>query len=199
MSRDDDRDDRDDHEYDRPRRDDRGYDRPLAADEVRRKVRPPAIALLVAALLSLLTMGYGVYDYVFNFDKNIEAEKAKIDNNPTMPAAQKAEAKRMFDDIMGPMRVVIPIQWGLALLFIVLISVGATKMMSARSLGWSRTAAILAMIPCYGCWLLGIPFGIWAMVVLSNPQLKEAFDTTPRHEGDEYDRRDDRDDYDRDR
>lgn len=192
MSRDDDRDDR---EYDRPRRE----DRPLSADELRRKVRPPAIALLVAALLSLLTMGYGVYDYVFNFDKNIEAEKAKIDNHPTMPAAQKAETKRMFDDIKGPMRVVIPIQWGLALLFIVLISVGATKMMSARSLGWSRAAAILAMIPCYGCWPLGIPFGIWAIVVLSNSQVKEAFDTTPRRGGDEYDRRDDRDDYDRDR
>ena len=36
-------------------------------------------------------------------------------------------------------------------------------------------AAIIAMIPCHGCCILGLPFGIWALVVLSAPEVKAAF------------------------
>lgn len=38
------------------------------------------------------------------------------------------------------------------------------------------TASILAMIPCLGpCCLIGIPIGIWALVVLFKPEVKSAF------------------------
>jgi hypothetical protein len=41
--------------------------------------------------------------------------------------------------------------------------------------GFALTGAIVAMVPCSGCCLLGLPFGIWALVVLSDSSVKEAF------------------------
>jgi hypothetical protein len=61
-------------------------------------------------------------------------------------------------------------QVGAAILF------GALKMMRLQSYGWAMAAAILAVIPCLSpCCCLGIPFGIWALVVLSKPEVKAAF------------------------
>ena len=38
------------------------------------------------------------------------------------------------------------------------------------------TASILAIIPCLSpCCLVGLPIGIWAIVVLSKPEVKAAF------------------------
>jgi len=40
----------------------------------------------------------------------------------------------------------------------------------------ARIGAALAIIPCLGpCYILGIPFGIWALVVLHKPGVKELF------------------------
>jgi hypothetical protein len=36
-------------------------------------------------------------------------------------------------------------------------------------------ASIFAMLPCNPCCLLGLPIGIWALVVLSNEDVKDAF------------------------
>lgn len=56
------------------------------------------------------------------------------------------------------------------------IILGAIKMRSATSRGLAMTGSILAMIPCTtSCCLLGLPIGIWAVVVLMNPDVKAAF------------------------
>ena len=34
---------------------------------------------------------------------------------------------------------------------------------------------IVSMLPCSCCWTLGLPFGIWALVVLNQPEVKDAF------------------------
>jgi hypothetical protein len=57
-----------------------------------------------------------------------------------------------------------------------LIIYGAIKMLQLHSWGLSVTAAILAVIPCISpCCIIGIPFGIWALVVLNRPEVKAAF------------------------
>lgn len=72
--------------------------------------------------------------------------------------------------------------WGTAVFgilgFIVapVIIYGAIQMMRGRSFGLSRTAAILAVIPLTSCcFVIGIPFGIWALVVLAQPDVKALF------------------------
>jgi len=58
----------------------------------------------------------------------------------------------------------------------VLILFGALRMSKLRSYGWAIAASILALAPCVSpCCLVGLPFGIWALVVLAKPEVKAAF------------------------
>ena len=64
----------------------------------------------------------------------------------------------------------------IGLIMSVVVFMGASKMKNAESYGFAMAAAIIAMIPCLGpCCLLGLPFGIWALVVLMKPEVKAAF------------------------
>jgi hypothetical protein len=57
-----------------------------------------------------------------------------------------------------------------------LIVFGSMKMKNLQSYGLAMTAAIIAMVPCISpCCLLGLPAGIWALVVLMKPEVKAAF------------------------
>ena len=50
------------------------------------------------------------------------------------------------------------------------------NMVRVRGYGICRFGAILAVVPCVGpCCLIGIPFGIWALVVLSKPEVRASF------------------------
>jgi hypothetical protein len=58
----------------------------------------------------------------------------------------------------------------------ILVLVGAQKMKNRRSYGWAMAASIIAVCPCIGpCFLLGLPFGIWSLVVLCDESVKAAF------------------------
>lgn len=62
------------------------------------------------------------------------------------------------------------------LLLSLLILWGALKMKSLRSYEFSMTAAILAMLPCFTpCCLIGLPLGLWALMVLMKPEVKSQF------------------------
>ena len=80
----------------------------------------------------------------------------------------------------GPKRVV---SWGkviiilpLGLLINSLILCGAIRMMQLRNRGLAITAAILALIAAPGN-IIGLPMGIWALVVLSRREIMETFAT----------------------
>ncbi len=64
-----------------------------------------------------------------------------------------------------------------------LIIYGAFQMMSLKSFGWSKTAAILSIctvISVLPGLFLGVPVGIWALIVLSKPEVKTAFQNIPQ-------------------
>jgi tRNA A-37 threonylcarbamoyl transferase component Bud32 len=52
---------------------------------------------------------------------------------------------------------------------------GGVTMSRLRDFPWAATAAILAMIPWSPGWLVGLPCGIWACVVLGRPTVGAAF------------------------
>jgi hypothetical protein len=53
---------------------------------------------------------------------------------------------------------------------------GCTTMLSGRSFKGSMIGAILACVPCWSpCIVLGIPFGIWALMVMYQPHVRNAF------------------------
>ena len=61
---------------------------------------------------------------------------------------------------------------------LILIAIGAAKMGHLESRTMGRIGAVLACIPLvtpFG--IMGIPFGIWSLVLLRNPKVAEAFDS----------------------
>lgn len=55
---------------------------------------------------------------------------------------------------------------------------GAVDMLKGRNYSSAKKAAILAIIPMTSCcFLLGAPVGLWALLVLSKPEVKTFFET----------------------
>jgi len=52
---------------------------------------------------------------------------------------------------------------------------GASCMKRMENYGAAMTASIVALIPCSGCCILLVPFGIWSLVVLNKPEVKDSF------------------------
>jgi hypothetical protein len=118
----------------------------------------PAIALMVVAIVSLVVFAVAC---PINF--------ISILNKPEVPGE---EAQRLGNFIGAG--VCIP----LFMTSNLIVAIGGFLMYNRGSYGMAMTAAILAIVPCFSpCYLLGIPFGIWALVVLNDPDVKEAFRT----------------------
>ena len=65
---------------------------------------------------------------------------------------------------------------GIGIVVAGVIMYGAIKMRSLESYSLSMVSTILAMVPCISpCCLIGVPIGIWALVILSRPEIKAAF------------------------
>ena len=119
----------------------------------------PAIALLIVSILSLVTFClFGPIGVIANM------------NTPEF--ARKPEGERVANMIGQGVGVLVMI------LFNTIVTIGAFKMKSASSYGMAMTAAIVSMIPCCSpCYVLGIPFGVWALIVLMDEKVKAGFGT----------------------
>ena len=58
-----------------------------------------------------------------------------------------------------------------------IIILGSIMMLVGKMRGLAYIASILAMIDCCCC-LVGIPFGIWSLIALNNPDAKAAFESS---------------------
>ena len=65
---------------------------------------------------------------------------------------------------------------GLGLALSALVLVGALNMKRLESYSLAMAGAIVSVIPCLApCCVFSLPFGIWALVVLSDPRVRAAF------------------------
>jgi hypothetical protein len=66
---------------------------------------------------------------------------------------------------------------GLVLVASLFVVLAGIRMMQHGSYGLAIFGSILALIPCVTspCCILGIPFGIWSLVVLMSPEVKTTF------------------------
>ena len=86
---------------------------------------------------------------------------------------QNAEAVKMMQMMSGGLGIVIRVVGILVGLFIIY---GCVKMKRLESHGLSLAVSIVAMIPCLSpCCCIGLPIGIWALVVLNKPEVKQYF------------------------
>jgi len=124
------------------------------------KVQGPAITLIVTAGLGFL---YQLFSIVTSL-----TGKGMPDLSELPP--QLARYVTMMSGTIGVVMSILAIGIG------VLVLLGALKMRSLTSYGLALTSSILAMIPCLSpCCCVGLPAGIWALVVLNKADVKAAF------------------------
>jgi hypothetical protein len=133
---------------------------PLSLPEIRSRLAGPAICLMVTGgITAAITAIYFLIMIVA-----IIAGAA--DGNAEGPAELILGGLIVIAYLMVPL-----VRAGL-------IIYGAVQMKKMQRYPFALTAAILAVIPVCGC--LDLPFGIWALVVLLNDQVKRGFDATTR-------------------
>jgi len=134
-----------------------------------RAVKGPAIALAVTAVLGVaaeiafMILMYVNHDFIFRI----------IEQNPDPHVRQLL--RNAWTTSPGPIRF-FEFAWHIAVEVGILL--GAIRMLSLRSYQLAFAASVLAMLPCVTsscCCVLGLPFGIWALVVLNRPEVKSHF------------------------
>ena len=124
-----------------------------------KKVKMPAIFLIITAGIGML---FGVISILMS-----------LLGMGTMDTYQTPELEKFAPFMTGGFSILLNC---IGLLIGVFIIFASMKMMKMQSWGLAMTAAIIAMVPCISpCCILGIPFGIWAIVALSNSDVKAAF------------------------
>jgi hypothetical protein len=59
---------------------------------------------------------------------------------------------------------------------LIVIAIGAAKLGFLESYSWARLGSILACVPVVTPFLIvGIPFGIWSLILLADPEVRNAF------------------------
>jgi hypothetical protein len=120
-------------------------------------VGAPAIGLLVVAVIGIF---YQLFSIVMNLlGTGIGAFSAASGDSAGMGS--------LFSGVVG---LVFNVIW---LLLSGLVIFGALKMKKLESYSLSMAAAVVAALPCTSpCCVLGLPLGIWAIVVLVNQDVK---------------------------
>jgi hypothetical protein len=126
------------------------------------KVNAPAIGLMVTAGIGILAQLISIVMNVLGTGMNM-ASMAGDAGTPDAVAAMMGGTLGVISSIMG-------------ILIGGLILFGAMKMRQLNNWGLALAASILAMIPCLSpCCCLGLPIGIWALVVLLDNNVKASF------------------------
>ena len=143
---------------------------PPLPDTIVRDVKIPALCLIVTAGLNSLLALYGVLKTLF-FPDSADQILAQ------MPVVDDPQAKQLINSMVhwmtGPPATAFD---ALGLILSLVILAGAIRMLALRNYEFAFLAAILAIVPCVTpCCFLGLPFGIWAVIVLRKPGVKDAF------------------------
>ena len=153
-------------DYDRPARRPKAFKRGLVA------LRAPAICLLVSAVIGLLGSAYYMFSTLMTDRAMMEANMQRF--QPAKNPEEQKMQKQIAEFMLGPAGIVFHVLF----IFINLIIILGSIMMLIGKMRWlAFTASILAMvnIDCCCC-LLGLPFGIWSLIALNNPEAKSAFE-----------------------
>ena len=125
------------------------------------RVQGPAIALIIVAALNFVLA-------VVALIMNVAGGQMR-----QFPPTGNPELEKLLQSTSGIAGAIFNvISMGIA----AVILVGALKMKNLQNYGLAMAATILAMIPCLSpCCLIGLPIGIWSLVMLLKPEVKTAF------------------------
>jgi len=127
---------------------------------------------LVSAVIGLLGSAYYMFSTLMTDRAMMEANMQRF--QPAKNPEEQKMQKQIAEFMLGPAGIVFHVLF----IFINLIIILGSIMMLIGKMRWlAFTASILAMvnIDCCCC-LLGLPFGIWSLIALNNPEAKSAFE-----------------------
>jgi hypothetical protein len=134
------------------------------SDQAQQQVNGPAIGLMIMAGIGVL---WQLFSIVLNILGTGVGMMGANQGQQEMPAWAHA--------MQGGVGIVFGV---IGLIVAVVIFMGAMKMKKLESYNFAMSASIIAMVPCVSpCCLIGLPIGIWALVVLMKPEVKGAFQT----------------------
>jgi hypothetical protein len=137
----------------------------ISESAIDEKMKVPAIGIITTGALGALLSLAGVIATLSGSNKVAE-----------LPPGLPPEAAGLLKSYLSAME---PFNLPLNLLALMLSSltlVAGIKMLQRRSYGLVMAGVIIGMIPCLsGCCCTGLPFGIWALIVLSNEEVRKSF------------------------
>jgi len=143
--------------------------------KARSTVGLPATLLIVVGALSLL---YAVLQITQrdSVPAKIDQIIATIEADPNLPRDQKDFQIDIWNSakngVQHPLTVVFYI---VNIVCSVLILIGGIRMLQLSGPALPTIGSVLALTPCIGCCcILGLPFGIWALVALYRPDVRAA-------------------------
>jgi hypothetical protein len=123
------------------------------------RISAPATALLITGVLGLCIQTLGVLYCLAQMTLGFHI----ANQGPEMAPLMVSTGLNLF---FGSIGVVVSI----------VVIVGAMKMKKLENYSLAMVTAVISTIPCLSpCCVLGLPFGIWAMVVLNENSVKAAF------------------------
>jgi hypothetical protein len=140
----------------------------------------PGAALLLAGILSLIGAVFVFVVYVFLLDTLVDVMRQQANQAVGAQKQQLEDQIREIDQNKAQVQMLYGVLGAVGAVLSIIIILGALGMMKAKNYGLALTASILALIPVTNCCcFVATPFGIWALIVLLNPDVKAAFRAPP--------------------
>jgi len=132
------------------------------SQSAKQKISGPSIGLLITGILGAVS---SLATFIM-FMVGVSIGSLWMDEIPELPEWYE----NVYEGAFGLGSAFVGI---LVALFIIYV---ALKMKELKQWGLCVAASILAMIPCISpCCIIGLPIGIWCLVVLMKPEIKNAF------------------------
>jgi len=131
------------------------------ARRARDRVNGPAIGLIATAVIGFVVAAGALV-------------QAMLGTVIAMPPDFPPEFRKMFEGMTGAIGFVNAV-FAAALSTVILM--GGLKLRKLQSFGLCIAAAIIALVPCISpCCCIGLPVGIWVLVVMNSADVKPYFD-----------------------
>ena len=165
--------------------DNRDVEAPMDPADFRRaqrRVSLPAKLLVAGAVFMMLLAGFEIAVAISGYDWQLKMlEYLELQQPPGQP---RDDFKKHVDELRNrdrtPEFIQAAVSSALGLTLDAMILFGGFKMHSLRGRTLATVGAVCAIIPVNSCFCIGIPFGIWALVVLFDPNVKAAFEARKR-------------------
>ncbi|QDV22807.1 hypothetical protein [Aureliella helgolandensis] len=145
----------------------------------KRRLTPPAIGLLVVGGLSVLLSLWGAVSaalFMVGIVEGAQIDPQQLEEMRQAFGEENEWVVQMIKDSnnlgQGPLGLIFNL---VGLAFGGIVVFGSIKMLQQRSHTLAVAGAVVAMLPVGSCCCVGLPLGIWALVILLDQSVRQDF------------------------